>query len=121
MNCYMCQYNGCCQLQEIAPDITGCSGHSKYKEKEKTPEQADFPDFQAKKREANKLEDFKIGDKVIADGNQYSLKVDNLPGYLAGNMLTVIGFTRKKVKCDWDGGKPFHISPELLRIVKEDS
>ena len=29
MRCIYCEYNGSCSVQEIAPDITGCEGHSK--------------------------------------------------------------------------------------------
>ena len=29
MRCIDCEYNGSCSVQEIAPDITGCEGHSK--------------------------------------------------------------------------------------------
>lgn len=29
MNCTSCEYNNCCSIQAIAPDITGCTGHSK--------------------------------------------------------------------------------------------
>ena len=114
MNCDFCAFNGGCQLQDVAPDITGCTGHSKYKERPKrqesnrhtTQRQPDNP----------KLEDFKKGGTVIADGNQYNLRTFRLPGYLAGQQLKVIGITKEKVICDWDGGKPFHIPPELLRI-----
>lgn len=60
----------------------------------------------------------KSGDKVIADGNPYNLRVFKLPGYISGQMLTVIGFTKDRVKCDWDGGKPFSIPPSLLTAKK---
>lgn len=64
------------------------------------------------------LDDFRVGDKVLADSNPYNLRAFNLPGYLAGNSLEVVGFTKNKVICDWDGGKPFYIYPELLRKIK---
>lgn len=61
-----------------------------------------------------KISDFTEGDKVVADSNPYNLRVYHLPGYIAGQTLTVIGFTKERVKCDWDGGKPFNIPPSLL-------
>lgn len=61
------------------------------------------------------LSDFEIGGIVQADSNPYNLRACRLPGYLAGQYLKVIGHTKTKVKCDWDGGTPFHIPPELLR------
>lgn len=119
MICNMCEYDGNCQLQVVAHDITGCTGHSKEKE---------MPPLRTVQEEAEKTElqpeipgvsDFAIGDIVRADPNQYSLNSSRLPGYLAGGYLTVVGFTKSKVKCDWDGGKPFHIPPSLLRKVRE--
>lgn len=115
LNCYMCEYDGNCSLQEIAPDITGCEGHSKYKGKRITEEnlmETQAPDPQPY---IPQLSDFEIGDIVQADSNPYNLKAFRLPGYLSGQCLKVIGRTKTKVKCDWDGGNPFHIPPELLR------
>lgn len=66
------------------------------------------------------LNDFRVGDTVLADSNPYNLRAFKLPGYLSGNSLKVIGFTKNKVICDWDGGKPFYIYPELLRKVEGD-
>lgn len=120
MVCYMCEYDGSCQLQEIAPDITGCSGHSKYKEPPEKPELYVVEQSQQSRPVVPKLSDFKVGDCVIADSNPHNLRMWKLPGYLAGNALTVIGFTKEKVICDWDGGKPFRILPELLRICKRE-
>lgn len=115
MLCYKCEYDGGCQLQEIAPDITGCSGHSKYKEQPFIDKSTKEPEANPKQQKRRQLSDFEIGDIVKADSNPYNLRTDKLPGYLAGQPLKVIGFTKSKVKCDWDGGKAFHISPELLR------
>lgn len=70
---------------------------------------------ESEKKSASMLNDFKVGDKVLADSNPYNLRAFNLPGYLSGNPLKVIGFTKDKVICDWDGGKPFYIYPNLLR------
>lgn len=120
MVCYMCEYDGGCQLQEIAPDITGCSGHSKYKERPAEPEPYAAEENQQSRPEAPKLTDFKIGDCVIAHYNEHTLRMWRLPGYLAGCALKVIGFTKEKVVCDWDGGKPFRIPPELLRKCKKE-
>ena len=64
----------------------------------------------------NTLEDFSIGDVVtVSTSNPHNLRAHGLPGYLTDGTLKVIGFTREKVKCDWDGGKPFNIPPELLK------
>ena len=112
----MCEYNGGCQLQEIAPDITGCSGHSKQRRQERTCSSDAGEKWFMSGKEPQKLSDFKVGDRVVADGNPHNLRIFKLPGYLAGNQLTVIGFTKEKVICDWDGGKPFRIPPDLLRI-----
>ena len=66
------------------------------------------------------LDDFAVGDKVMVNtSNPHDLRVCGLPGYLIGGTLTVIGFTKIKVKCDWDGGKPFMLSPDLLRKMGE--
>lgn len=116
MICYLCEYDGCCQLQEIAPDITGCIGHSKYKDAQEDLETYVVDESQYDRPDVPKLTDYKIGDRVIADSNPNNLRTWNLPGYLAGNTLKVIGFTKEKVICDWDGGKPFRIPPELLGI-----
>ena len=116
MVCYMCEYDGGCQLQEIAPDITGCSGHSKYKERPEEPEPYVVKENKQNSPDPPKLTDFEVGDCVIADNNPHNLRTWKLPAYLAGNKLKVIGFTKEKVVCDWDGGKPFKIPPELLRI-----
>lgn len=118
MVCYLCEYDGGCQLQEIAPDITGCSGHSKYKEPLEKPEPYVVEQSQQSRPVVPKLSDFKVGDCVIADSNPHNLRMWKLPGYLAGNALKVIGFTKEKVICDWDGGKPFRILPELLRVIE---
>ena len=65
------------------------------------------------------LDDFAVGDKVMVNtSNPHDLKLYKLPGYLIDGTLTVIGFTKTKVKCDWDGGKPFSIDPDLLRKVE---
>lgn len=123
MNCYMCEYDGCCQLQLIASDITGCSGHSKYKENRKEVNNTKSEENHSTNIETLNLVDFKekykVGDIVIADNNPNNLRTYNLPGYLAGNALKVIGYTKTKVICDWDGGKPFKISPALLRKRRE--
>lgn len=119
MICYLCEYDGGCQLQEIAPDITGCSGHSRYKQQECTCSSGVEEKWFMSRKEPQKLSDFKVGDRVIADDNPHNLRAFKLPGYLAGNPLTVVGFTKEKVICDWDGGKPFTIPPELLKVSRK--
>ena len=57
---------------------------------------------------------------MIADSNPYNLRMYRIPGYLAGCPLTVIGFTKEKVVCNWDGGDPFRIPPGLLRKGKHE-
>lgn len=65
------------------------------------------------------LSDFSIGDVVrVNTTNPNNMRVHGLPAYLINGTLIVVGFTKKKVKCDWDGGKPFHIDPDLLRKVE---
>ena len=113
MECYLCVYDSDCQVKKMFPDITGCEGRSKYK-----PSKYENVKLVRDVKELT-LEDFKIGDTVIADANQYTLRMYKLPGYLSGNGLKVIGFTKKNVICDWDGGKPFHIPPCLLRIKEK--
>lgn len=93
--------------------------HTGYKDRVERPEPQTEEESQKIKQEPPKLPDYKIGDCVIADDNPHNLRTWRLPGYLAGNPLRVIGFTKEKVVCDWDGGKPFKIPPELLRIYKE--
>lgn len=60
--------------------------------------------------------DFAIGEIVTPNtSNPHNMRVYGLPAFLIGGTLTVVGYTKKKVKCDWDGGKPYHIPPELLK------
>lgn len=59
----------------------------------------------------NTLKDFEVGDLVSV----HNTLGTNIPCYLEGFPLKVIGLGRKNVKCDWDGGKPFFIPPEMLR------
>ncbi len=68
---------------------------------------------------AKTLEDFQIGDKVaVTTTNPYNLRAAGLPAYLIGGTMTVVGFTKKKVKCDWDGGTPFFIYPDMLAKIE---
>lgn len=64
------------------------------------------------------IKDFSVGDVVKPNEiNPNNMRAYGLPAYLIGGTLTVVGFTKNKVKCDWDGGKPFHIPPSLLDVV----
>jgi len=62
--------------------------------------------------------DFKLNEIVMLnDSNPNNIRVYRLPAFLIGGALKVVGYTKQKVKCDWDGGKPYHIPPELLKRV----
>ncbi len=92
---------------------------TRYKEQSEKLETYAVEQSQQSQPAVPKLSDFKVGDRVIADSNPHNLRMWKLPGYLTGNILTVIGFTKEKVICDWDGGKPFRIPPGLLRISRK--
>lgn len=74
---------------------------------------------QKKNRISKTLADFSIGDVVrVTTSNPHNMRAAGLPAYLISGTMKVIGFTKKKVKCDWDGGKPFHIGPDMLKKVE---
>lgn len=89
--------------------------HTGYKDRAEKPEPCGEGENQNREQEFPKLTDYKIGDIVQADSNPYNLRTARLPGYLSSQLLKVVGFTKTKVKCDWDGGTPFHIPPTLLK------
>lgn len=69
----------------------------------------------AKQKEYTKnfINNHKIEDKVRIKG---TLIRTNLPRYLEGGILTIVGFTnRGNVKCMWDADTTFSISPCLLK------
>lgn len=123
MNCKLCIYVDSCKLRDIAPDLTGCDGHSKRKEITYDPH--DFvnhkkSDFikECENRKVNTLKDFSVGDTVIISGS-YSTIGTRLPRYIEGSPMKVIGFTKINVKCDYDGGPPFMVPPSLLKKISE--
>ena len=131
--CVQCEYNGSCSLQSLAPDLTGCSGHSiyskallekersKYKEREKQLEDSRVKVEEKNKRNEELLKDLKPGDKVIVRGVKYKVGCGHLPLYIEGCSMTVLRFTRSgNIICDYDGGKPFSIPRWALEVVEKD-
>ena len=121
MFCEYCKYTGSCQLQEIAPDITGCTGHSEHKIEPKiNTDETVINEFvkSCYNKKVNDLNDFSVGDVVKVLCTTLGTR---LPRYIEGAPLTVIGFTKTKVKCDYDGGKPFHIPPAILRKIEPNN
>ena len=60
------------------------------------------------------LQDFELGDRVVLS-SKVSIYGTAVPKYLESEVLTVIGFTKKSVKCQRDsGGDPISILPEYL-------
>ena len=123
--CTNCEYEKNCVLRAIAPDLDGCSGHSKVhhrfeEEKERLMKEAAEKDKATLLRNKEVLEKLKPGDKVKFIGNPKSYYgCSNIPQYISGSVLTVLGFARNgNIKCDYDGGKPFNIPPTCLRIIK---
>lgn len=126
--CTKCEYEENCQLRTMAPDLDGCSGHSKLhhrftEKKEKMQKEAEKKvEKQLKNSLANEqvLASVKVGDKVKLMGSTIWLGL-NLPRYLDNGVFTVLGFTRNgKVKCDWDGGRPFNIPPGCLELLSKE-
>ena len=121
IKCNRCEYGENCSLKELAPELTGCEGHGKLhhkfeKRRMELQKEADEKRRQAIADSELKLEDFKPGDKVALVGSTISMGL-SLPRYLESGTLTVIGISTRtgKVKCDWDGGKPFLIPPLALK------
>ena len=122
-----CEYEKNCSLRDIAPDLDGCSGHSKLhhryaEEKERLIKEAEEKEKATSLRYKEVLEQLKPGDKVEFVGSPKSYYgCTNIPQYVGGSVLTVLGFTRNgNIKCDYDGGKPFNIPPVCLRIIKDE-
>lgn len=114
MNCTDCIYENNCDIRSLAPDVTGCEGHSVIKpevEAALLEKLTSVPGEPIPTRKYTKLEDLKIGDRVRACCTVGT----RIPTYLKDSPMTVIGFTRfGNVKCDYDGGKPFSIPPDML-------
>lgn len=63
----------------------------------------------------NFISNHKPGDRVAIKG---TLIGTNLPRYLEGGCLTIVGFTnRGNVRCKWDANTEFRISPCYLKDV----
>lgn len=124
IKCNVCEYESNCSLRAIAPDLYGCMGHGKlhhrFTEEKKRLEQETI-----EKRAAaqilndERIKELKAGDKVRLVGTTIALGL-NLPRYLDNGVFTVLGIARNgKVKCDWDGGKPFNIPALCLEIISD--
>ena len=122
MYCTRCEYEENCSLRDIADDLEGCVGHGKTHhryEEEKIALQKEAEDKRNKALilSEEQLHLLKPGDKVRLIGSTISLGL-KLPRYLECGELTVLGIARTgKVKCDWDGGKPFYIPPLCLEKI----
>lgn len=117
MRCEQCEYNKKCELQVVAPDITGCTGHSKisfsYIEEIERREEERLAAYVPPK--VHVLSDFKAGDKVFV--TRGSTVGTRLPSCIEDGFLTVLGIGKVNVKCDFDGGKPFFIPPCYLEFA----
>lgn len=124
IKCSMCEYEGNCSLCDIAPDLYGCMGHGKLhhrfsEEKERLELEAIEKRNAAQILNDERVKELKVGDKVRLMGTTIALGL-NLPRYLDNGTFTVLGIARNgKIKCDWDGGKPFNI-PALCLEKLED-
>lgn len=128
IRCGQCEYGDIsgtirCSLRDIAPDLKGCIGHGKLhhkyaEEKEKMKKEAEEKRQKALFLTKESIKELKPGDKVQLIGSTISLGL-NLPRYLDNGVFTVIGITQnEKIKCDWDGGKPFNIPPLYLKKLE---
>ena len=123
LKCGQCEYEGNCSLRDIAPDLYGCMGHGKLHHR--FSEEAERLKNEAvQKRESaliltkERVKELKPGDKVELIGTTISLGL-NLPRYLDNGTFTVLGIARNgKIKCDWDGGKPFNIPALCLKKLE---
>lgn len=124
LKCSMCEYEGNCSLRDIAPELYGCMGHGKLhhrfiEEKERLEREAIEKRAAIKVLDAERVKELNAGDKVRLTGTTIALGL-NLPRYLDNGTFTVIGIARNgKIKCDWDGGKPFNIPALCLEKVEE--
>ncbi len=124
LRCNSCEYENNCSLREIAPDLEGCIGHGKLHHR--FAEEAKRIEAEAIERRSKvlilneeRVKELKIGDKVRLVGTTISLGL-NLPRYLDNGTFRVLGMARNgKIKCDWDGGKPFNIPALCLEKVEE--
>ena len=124
IECINCEYESNCSLRDIAPDLEGCMGHGKWHHR--FAEEAERREHEAVKARANELvlneeriKELKVGDKVQLMGTTISLGL-NLPRYLDNGVFRTLGVTRNgKIKCDWDGGKPFNIPALCLKKLEE--
>lgn len=123
IRCNRCEYGESCSLRDIAPELTGCEGHGKLHHRFEERKMALQREADEKRRQAIadselRLEDFKPGDKVVLIGSTVSMGL-SLPRYLESGTLTVIGISKRsgKVRCDWDGGRPFLIPPLALKKI----
>jgi hypothetical protein len=123
--CDQCEYENCCSVREVADDLKGCIGHGKLhhkfaEEKGKMQKEAEEKMQKALVLTEERIKELAPGDKVQLIGTTISLGL-NLPRYLDNGVFTVIGVTRNgKIKCDWDGGKPFNIPPLYLKKLSID-
>ena len=124
LKCNMCEYQGNCSLRDIAPDLYGCMGHGKLhhrftEEKERLMFEAIEKCNAAQVLTEERIKELKAGDKVKLMGTTIALGL-NLPRYLDNGTFTVLGIARNgKIKCDWDGGKPFNIPALCLEKVED--
>lgn len=123
MNCKNCEYMSSCELRKIAPDLYGCMGHGKLHHRFAEQAAREEALFSQKRKEAlllseQQADNFSVGDVVQLQGSTIALGL-TLPRYLDNGCFTVIGKTRTgKIKCDWDGGKPFNIPPLCLKKIE---
>lgn len=128
VKCARCEYGANCSLREIAPELTGCEGHGKLHHRFEDRRENLQREAEEKRKQAiidseKSLQDFQPGDKVQLVGSTISMGL-SIPRYLGSGTLTVVGISKRagKVKCDWDGGKPFLIPPLALQkiVVNEE-
>ena len=122
--CNQCEFESSCSLKNIASDLTGCIGHGRFHhryedERKRLKEEAEEKRKNAQILNTEVLKDIAPGDKVQLIGSTISLGL-RLPRYLDNGVFTVIGIARNgKIKCDWDGGKPFYIPALCLKKIKD--
>ena len=124
VKCSRCEYERSCSLRDLAPELTGCEGHGKLHHRFEEKKLRLNLEAEEKRRLAiteaqMHLQDFRPGDKVHLVGSTISMGL-SLPRYLESGTLTVVGISERagKVKCDWDGGKPFLIPPLVLKKIQ---
>lgn len=124
MYCNQCEYENCCSVREVADDLKGCIGHGKLHHRYTEEKELKMREAQERRNKElilneERMKSLKPGDKVQLIGTTISLGL-KLPRYLDDGIFTVIGVTKTgRIKCDWDGGKPFNIPALCLKKLKE--